>query len=498
MQRWLTSEGWAVAAISLCVVCVCRVWMMMMKNKKKEREEKSVLQREEERFVIPRGSWGWPLIGETLEFIASGYTSTPVSFMEKRKSLYGDVFRTHILGKAIVVSTDPDVSKVILQNHGNAFMPCYPKSITELLGKSSILQINGALHKRLHTLIGVFLKSAQLKDRITRDIERIVVLTLSSWMGKSCQLHVQDETKKITFEILVRVLMSIGPGDEMECIKREFEEFIKGLICLPVNLPGTRLYKSLKAKKRLLKVVDKIVEARKTSMEDNGENVPPNDAIDVLLRDSGDSDGIPLDFISGNIIEMMIPGEETVPTAMTLAVKFLVDNPIALAHMVEENIELRKRKKDSCEDYSWTDYMSLLFTQNVINETLRLSNIINAVWRKALKEVKIKGYLIPEGWCVLASLSSVHMDEMNYENPYKFDPWRWKKMGSAAYNSIFTPFGGGQRLCPGLELSRLEISIFLHHLVTTYRLSAERDEIIYFPTVRMKRKLPITVTPLEQ
>lgn len=40
--------------------------------------------------------------------------------------------------------------------------------------------------------------------------------------------------------------MSIGPGDEMECLKREFEEFIKGLICIPVNLPGMRLYKSLK------------------------------------------------------------------------------------------------------------------------------------------------------------------------------------------------------------------------------------------------------------
>lgn len=112
------------------------------------------------------------------------------------------------------------------------------------------------------------------------------------------------------------------------------------------------------------------------------------------------------------------------------------------------------------------------------------------------------GYLIPKGWCVLASFSSVHMDETNYENPYEFDPWRWKvtrfvivhiiyineikidrfvycsiltvpfflqKIGNAANGNIFTPFGGGQRLCPGLELSRLEISIFLHHLVTTYR-----------------------------
>jgi cytochrome P450 len=33
----------------------------------------------------------------------------------------------------------------------------------------------------------------------------------------------------------------------------------------------------------------------------------------------------------------------------------------------------------------------------------------------------------------------------------------------------FTPFGGGQRLCPGLDLARLEASIFLHHLVTSFR-----------------------------
>lgn len=66
-----------------------------------------------------------------------------------------------------------------------------------------------------------------------------------------------------------------------------------------------------------------------------------NDAIDVLLRDTDEQqNGLPLDFISGNIIEMMIPGEETVPTAMTLAVKFLVDSPLALARLVVRNVIL--------------------------------------------------------------------------------------------------------------------------------------------------------------
>ncbi|KAG2696312.1 hypothetical protein I3843_07G052800 [Carya illinoinensis] len=452
----------------------------------------------ETKHGLPKGNLGWPFIGETLEFIASGYTSRPVSFMEKRRSLYGKVFRTNILGTPIIVSTDPEVNKVILQNHGSTFIPAYPKSITELFGKNSILQINGTLQKRVHALIGGFLRSPQLKARITKEIEHSVKFTLSTWKDMH-EIYVQDETKKITFEVLVEALMSIGPGEDMKFLKREFEEFLKGLICIPIKFPGTRLYKSLKAKERMLKVVRRIVEERKTALRNTNEKPPIIDFVDVLLRDieeSSEMQRLPSDFITGNIIELMVPGEETMPTAMTLAVKFLSDCPVALEKLMEENMELKKQKTDSSEGYAWTDYMSMQFTQNVISETLRLANIINAVWRKALKDVEIKGYSIPQGWCVLASFSSVHMNENNYENSYRFDPWRWEKMGAAVNNNCFTPFGGGQRLCPGLELSRLELSIFLHHLVTSYRWVAQQDEIVYFPTVKMKRKLPIRVTPI--
>lgn len=94
--------------------------------------------------------------------------------------------------------------------------------------------------------------------------------------------------------------------------------------------------------------------------------------------------------------------------------------------------------------------------------------------------------------------------------------------------TTFTPFGGGQRLCPGYIITRLEVSIFLHHFVTSFRclitvlrtsffylsLSlvtlltssayacfsyswvAEDDIIVSFPTVKMKNRLPIIVSPI--
>lgn len=485
---------WAVAIVALLMVIIFPLSLSVLMIKKKKKEDDG-----DRNYKLPKGSSGWPFIGETLDFIASGYSSKPVTFMDKRKSMYGNVFKTHILGRPIIVSTDPEVNKVILQNQGHIFIPYYPKTVTELLGKSSILQMNGPLHRKLHAIIGGFLRSPQLKARITRSIEHTLKLSLSTWLHKS-PVFVQQETKQMTFEVLVKVLMSVESNDPaMEFLKREYEEFIKGLICLPIKFPGTRMYKSLKAKERLLRVVKTIVEDRKVkTMDQKGIT---NDVVDILLGEIGETnEHLPLDFICGNIVEMMIPGEDSVPMIMTLAVKFLSDSSLALSRLQEENMDLKRRKRESGEDYLWTDYMSLSFTQNVINETLRMANIINAVWRKALKDVEIKGYIIPRDWCVLASFSSVHMDEEIYKNPYHFDPFRWdQKEGWSSNNSniAFTPFGGGQRLCPGLELSRLEISIFLHHLVTTYRWVADdEDSIVNFPTVKMKKKLPIKVMPV--
>ncbi|KAF4383278.1 hypothetical protein F8388_009309, partial [Cannabis sativa] len=347
---------------------------------------------------------------------------------------YGKVFKTHILGRAIIVSTDSEVNKIVLQNQGNTFIPAYPKSITELLGQNSILQINGPLHKRVHALIGGFLRTPIFKATITQVIHHSVQLNLASWSNIQL-LYVQDQARKITFEVLMKVLMSLDPGEDLNSLKEDFEEFIKGLICLPIKLPTTRLYKSLKAKERLLKIVGRIVEERKATMEirnnnnNNKERGVGNDVVDVLLQESYDSDEsrrLPLDFITGNIIEMMIPGEETVPMAMTLAVKYLSDNPVVLDHL--------------------------------------------------------RAILYPK--------------TENYEKPYEFNPWRWERTGNTVNSNMFTPFGGGQRLCPGLDLSRLELAIFLHQLVTKYRWIAEKDEIVHFPTVKMKRKLPISVTSI--
>jgi steroid 22-alpha-hydroxylase/cytochrome P450 family 90 subfamily A polypeptide 1/brassinosteroid-6-oxidase 2 len=58
----------------------------------------------------------------------------------------------------------------------------------------------------------------------------------------------------------------------------------------------------------------------------------------------------------------------------------------------------------------------------------------------------------------------------------------------------FLAFGGGPRYCPGADLARLEISLFLHHLVTKYEWElCGGDEVSYFPLPKLSKGLQIHV-----
>ncbi|XP_043703465.1 3-epi-6-deoxocathasterone 23-monooxygenase CYP90D1-like [Telopea speciosissima] len=448
------------------------------------RSLKDKISRSRYRCPLPLGTFGWPLIGETFEFISCAYSDRPESFMDKRRLMYGKVFKSHIFGNPTIISTDAEISKFVLQSDAKAFVPSYPRSLTELMGKSSILLINGSLQRRVHGLIGAFFKSPHLKAQITQDMQKYVQASMATWKDNQL-IYIQDETKNIAFQVLVKALISLDPGEEIEFLKKSFQEFIAGLISLPVKIPGSQLYRSLQAKKRMVKLVHEIIQDRRKRSNPS----VPKDVIDVLLSDP--SEQLTDELISDNMIDLMIPGEDSVPLLMTLAIKYLSDSPIALHQLMEENMKLKRLKAKLGEPLCWNDYMTLPFTQNVITETLRMGNIIIGVMRKAMKDVEIKGYLIPKGWCVFTYFRSVHLDEQHYDWPYQFNPWRWQDRDVGSCN--FTPFGGGQRLCPGLDLARLEASIFLHHFVTQFRWVAEDDSVINFPTIRLKKRMPVWV-----
>ncbi|KAK1288453.1 Cytochrome P450 90B1 [Acorus calamus] len=134
-------------------------------------------------------------------------------------------------------------------------------------------------------------------------------------------------------------------------------------------------------------------------------------------------------------------------------------------------------------------------TGQVINETLRLGHVVRYLPRKVTKTIQFKGFDIPNGYTVIPALAAVHMDPSLFDDPQCFNPWRWQKESSspARTNNIMS-FGGGLRLCPGMELAKVELSVFIHRLVLAYVWETEEpDPPMALPMVDFARGMHWTL-----
>ncbi|KAG0530699.1 hypothetical protein BDA96_05G209200 [Sorghum bicolor] len=125
-------------------------------------------------------------------------------------------------------------------------------------------------------------------------------------------------------------------------------------------------------------------------------------------------------------------------------------------------------KKGTDGALTWEHVSSMKYTWRVALETLRTVPPVFGSFRTATKDIEYQGYHIPKGWKVFAAQSITHMDSRFFTEPTKFDPSRFEKRSSIPPYS-FLPFGGGPRMCPRTEFSRVETMVAMHYLVTQFR-----------------------------
>lgn len=76
-------------------------------------------------------------------------------------------------------------------------------------------------------------------------------------------------------------------------------------------------------------LIQKIIQEKRRNVSKRSCNA--RDAVDVLLEHSDDE--LTDDLISDNMIDLMIPAEDSVPVLVTLATKYLSECPLALKQL---------------------------------------------------------------------------------------------------------------------------------------------------------------------
>ncbi|KAF8729021.1 hypothetical protein HU200_018332 [Digitaria exilis] len=380
---------------------------------------------------------GLPLIGETLEFFARSPSLDLLPFFKRRMERYGPIFKTNLVGKDLIVSLDPDVNHYVLQQEEKAFHIWFPDSFMKLLGEENIARCYGSLHKNTRNLIRRVFGPENLRLVLLHDMQGAVERCLSSWHDRP-SIELKPALSSMIFGIAAKWMIgyeaSVLSGD----LWKNFDVFNQGLLSFPLNIPGTAFYKCMQGRNNVMKTLKEVLDERRKK----AETPDRMDFIDVIVSELNKQNPALSENLALNVLFLLIFASfETTSSGLTAALKFLSDNPKALKEL------------------------------EVINESLRLANVAPVLFRKATQDVQIKGYTIPEGWIVMICPPAVHLNPTTYEEPSSFNPWRWKDLTEPIGGSKdFIAFGSGLRLCVGVDFARLQMSVFLHFLVTKYRL----------------------------
>ncbi|KAL0401400.1 UNVERIFIED_CONTAM: cytochrome, partial [Sesamum latifolium] len=84
-----------------------------------------------------------------------------------------------------------------------------------------------------------------------------------------------------------------------------------------------------------------------------------------------------------------------------------------------EHEAILKNRADSDLTLTWNEYKSMTFT-------FQAGNIAPGFFRRALRDIPINGYTIPAGWVIMIATAGLHLSDNQFEDPLKFNPWRWK------------------------------------------------------------------------
>ncbi|GKA30165.1 abscisic acid 8'-hydroxylase 3-like protein [Tanacetum coccineum] len=435
------------------------------------------------------GSLGWPLIGESFSFISEFSSPAGIfSFMNKRQKRYGKVFKSYVLGRYMVFTTGREASKILLTGKDGMVSLNLFYTGQKVLGPNSLLQQNGEDHKRLRRLIAEPLSIDGLK-KYFQFINNLAIEMFDDWAGR--KVLVLEEASTFTLKVIGNMIMSLEPsGEEQEKFRDYFKIISSSFASLPFNIPGTAFYRGMKARDRMFEMLDAIIARRRTGID------LQQDFLGSLIKKHGSDDDEKLTDaqMKDNILTLLIAGHDTTTAALTWLVKFLGENPAALDSLREEHMEIQS-KRESGSSLTWSEVNNMPYTAKVVSETLRRATILPWYSRKAAQDFEINGHGIKKGWSVNLDVVSIHHDPQVFADPHRFDPSRFD---DPLRSFSFLGFGSGPRMCPGINLAKLEISIFIHHLVCRYKWKAiEKDDSVQPTLVRMpKNKYPILVEPL--
>ncbi len=421
---------------------------------------------------LPPGDLGLPLIGETIAF-----AQDPARFVAERRARYGDIFCTNLIGAKTIILTDADALAWIFAGEGKYLQNKWNGSTRRLLGEECTAMLVGPEHTQRRALLMPHFRHSAMRA-FAPEIQAISTRHFERWATAGAAT-VLTAMQALVFEIIVRLLLGDGADVDIPYLSKLFRAWTAGIATLPLDLPFTTYHRALKAKDQLLAAIAAIVQTRRQLPEQ------PHDILGALLT-VRDEAGKPLrqEAVVHELHNQLFAGHDTTVTVMTNLMLQLAQHPAVLAQARREVCDAGLTDPFDLERLKQLPYMNA-----VLHESMRYLAPVSGTFRIMLRDMAYKGYRIPQGWTVRLEIAGIHTHDQIWSTPFDFDPDRWLPPRQEQENRqhSFIPFGGGPRLCLGVNFAWAEMRVMLALLLRSYTWQVAPDQDLSYVMVPFPR-----------
>jgi len=407
----------------------------------------------------------------------------PYPYLDELRAKFGEVFTIRLLGlPPLVFFSNPDAVREVFTDDGETLAAGqFNQSLAPLLGETSVLMADGKAHIRKRKLLLPPFHGERMQAYGAAMIE----LTERALAGlpRGTPVAIHPVMQEITLRVIVRTVFGVAEGPRFEDMVARTARILELGAWPPLLIPIFRLdlgkYTHYGRFREAVARGDELIYREIRERRRTGER--GTDILSLLLDAKDEAGETPSELeLRDELVTLLVAGHETTATALTWALRWLLDRPNVFADMRAAVDALGPSPKP--EEIARCELLDA-----AAREALRLIPVIPLVGRVLQKPAKVGGWDLPAGAVVVCSIYLAHRRPEAYPNAAEFDPQRFVGRKVSAYE--FFPFGGGLRRCIGMAFALYEMKMVLARILALTDLSIARTG-----PIEMGRRA-ITVTP---
>lgn len=399
---------------------------------------------------------------EDIPYVAlpSNYPNNLGPFLTSMYEQHGAVFRTTYLGRDLVFLVGPEANRFVLLSDRSKFS--YHEGWGRLFGVvdvygNGLLTMDGAEHGRHRQMMNPAFAISYM-DRYLPLMNRIIRQRIATWAAVG-EIDIYQEARKVTFDVAAEALAGFKAGPQVDHFRTLFVHLL---------MQGMRA--------RISQLKYEVSRLLQMKIQERREH-PTDDALGLLVQ-ARDEQGNPLgdEQIIAHINILLVAGHETSTSLSTWLLYLLSQHPDYQRRILLEQEELLGIDGDPTLD----DMKRMKVLDNALSEAERLYPPIGNGPRGVLEDFVFNGYHIPAGSYVFYAIAATHLIPSIFAEPTKFDPDRFAPPREEHKKTPYAlvGFGGGPRICIGINFAKVEIKAMISHILRRYCLELVPDQEI--------------------